>query len=106
METLACPSHSCTLAMSASFESAFVAAVARIECTHTPYHFSVDARRLRVFHDDVAVDGAGIEVLVERAGAVVLHGPEEGTVQTLMHHCPPPCFPVSRYSPISRSAIG
>jgi hypothetical protein len=36
VETLAWPSHSWTLAMSASFESAFVAAVARIECTHTP----------------------------------------------------------------------
>jgi hypothetical protein len=36
VETFACPSHSSTLAISASFESAFVAAVARIECTHTP----------------------------------------------------------------------
>jgi len=36
VETLACPIHSWTLAMSASFESAFVAAVALIECTHTP----------------------------------------------------------------------
>jgi hypothetical protein len=36
VETLACPSHSWTFAMSASFESAFVAAVARSKCTHSP----------------------------------------------------------------------
>ena len=30
------PSHSCTFAMSDACESAFVAAVARIECTQTP----------------------------------------------------------------------
>lgn len=36
VKTFVWPSHSCTLAMSASFESAFVAAVARIECTQPP----------------------------------------------------------------------
>ena len=37
VETLAWPSHSWTLAMSASWESALVAAVARRECTHNPF---------------------------------------------------------------------
>ena len=37
METFACPSHSCTLAMSASWDSALVAAVALSEYTHNPF---------------------------------------------------------------------
>ncbi len=37
---LACPSHSCTLAMSASWSSALVAAVARSECTPNPSMFT------------------------------------------------------------------
>ena len=101
METLAWPSHSCTLAMSASFESAFVAAVARIECTQNADHFGADARLASVLHDDVAVDGAGIEVPVERAGAVVRHGPEEGSVQALMLTAPA-VFP--HFADIPRSA--
>jgi hypothetical protein len=36
VEAFAWPSHPCTLAMFTSLESAFVAAVARIECTLTP----------------------------------------------------------------------
>src|SRR5215813_7609060 len=36
VEISACPSHSCTLAMSALFASALVAAVARMECTQMP----------------------------------------------------------------------
>ena len=37
VETFACPNHSCTLAISALFESAFVAAaVAHSECRYNP----------------------------------------------------------------------
>ncbi len=67
--------------MSASCERAFVAAVARIECTHRPLTSALMPVSRPYFSDDVAVDGAGIEVPVERAGAVVLHRPEEGAVQ-------------------------
>ena len=37
METLACRSHSCTLAMSASWDSALVAAGALSEYSHNPF---------------------------------------------------------------------
>src|SRR5271165_5098668 len=36
VDTLACPSQSWTLAISESCDRAFVAAVARSECTHSP----------------------------------------------------------------------
>jgi len=46
-----------------------------------PGYFEVDAGCASVFDDDVAVDGAGIEVPVKVAGTVVLDGPEEGTFE-------------------------
>jgi len=45
----------------------------------------IEACLLAVFHDDVVVDGAGIEVLVERCRNVVFHGPEEGSAQILIY---------------------
>jgi hypothetical protein len=50
--------------------------------------FSADACRLGVFHDDIAIDGPRIEVPVERAGAIVRDGPEEGRVKAFMTHRP------------------
>jgi hypothetical protein len=47
---------------------------------------SADAGRLCIFHDDVAVDGPRIEVLIERASPVVHDRPEEGRVQAFMAH--------------------
>jgi hypothetical protein len=70
--------------MSPSFDSALVAAVARIECTQ-------NACRFGILDDDIAVDGARIEVPVESAGAVVGNGSEEGFVQVLMF-LPPAVF--------------
>ena len=65
METLAWPSHSWTLAISASCEGAFVAAVARNECTHKPIHLGSAAGLKAVFPDDVVVDRTGIKRPVE-----------------------------------------
>src|ERR1700737_342320 len=45
-----------------------------------PVRFSIDSGLTPVFPDDVAIDGAGVQMLVQRTCAVVLHGPEEGTV--------------------------
>src|SRR6202043_653163 len=59
------------LAMSASFDRAFVAAVALSECTHNPFT-SADTGGAAVFPDDVAVDRTWLQVLLRRAGAVVL----------------------------------
>jgi len=47
-----------------------------------------DDRQLGILHDDVAVDGTRIEVLVERPRAVIRNGPEEGRVQAFMAHRP------------------
>ena len=81
METLAWPSHSCTLAISASFESPFAAVVARIECTHNPTTSASMPVLAPVFHDDVAAYGAGLNVFIQCAGAVVYHRLEEGSVK-------------------------
>jgi hypothetical protein len=78
VETLAWPSHSWTLAISASCEGAFVAAVARNECTHKPIHLGSDAGLKAVFPDDVVVDRAGIE-----------QGGQDGPIA----HCPPQKLP-------------
>lgn len=81
METLACPSQSCTFAISASCESAFVAAVALNECTAQPDHFSIDAGCPAILLDNIAVDRTRLQMLIQCACAVVFHGAEEGTVQ-------------------------
>lgn len=44
-------------------------------------HFDVDAGRAGIFLKDVAVDRTGIEMLVQRSGAVVFHGPEKSAFQ-------------------------
>lgn len=44
-------------------------------------YFVVDAGLPAVFSDDIAVDGARLQMLVQRAGPVVFHGPEERTIQ-------------------------
>jgi hypothetical protein len=66
--------------MSASFESALVAAVARSSAPR-PVQLDVDAGVAAVFRQDVFVDGARIEMFVEHACAVIFGRPEEGTVQ-------------------------
>ena len=87
MEGLAWPSHSCTLAMSTSFDS-----VCRGRCPHrmhtNTYGFAADAGRLCVLHNDGLIDRPRVEVPFERAGAIVRHGPEEGRVQAFMPHRP------------------
>jgi hypothetical protein len=77
VETLAWPSHSWTLAISASCESALVA-VARRELHAKPVHFGADASRAAVFQDDITIDRSGIERPVELPGAVVRHRAEHG----------------------------
>jgi hypothetical protein len=64
---LAWPSHSCTLAISASCESALVAAVARRECTDNPFQLGANVGLKPVFLHDVAVDRVAIERPVELA---------------------------------------
>src|SRR5579859_5531613 len=56
---------------------------------------------LCILHDDVAVDGARIEVPIERAGAVVRNGPEEGRIKTFVAYRPAvfPRFQVLRNQP-------
>jgi hypothetical protein len=64
VETLACPSRSWTLAMSASWDSAF-GRCRRPQRMHTqPVHFGIDPGLPPVFPDDVPVDGAGLQMLV------------------------------------------
>lgn len=43
-------------------------------------HFGMNARLAAIFHDDVAVDGAGIEMLIGRSCPVISHGAEEGSI--------------------------
>ena len=80
METLACPSHSWTLPMSASFESALVAAVARNECTHSPFTWALMPVMSSVFAHNVTVDGAAFQVLVQcsRVGSLSDQFPRTG----------------------------
>ena len=54
-----------------------------------PDHLGVDARGASVLAYDVAVDRAGLQVLVQRARAVVFHGAEEGAAQVpaVSRHC-------------------
>ena len=73
------PSHSCTLVMSASFESAFVAAVARNECTQSPFTSALMPVSRPYFHDDVAIDRTGRERMVEIARAVIRHWRKTGS---------------------------
>src|ERR1019366_4249169 len=42
-----------------------------------PNHLSIDAGLASIFPEDVTVYGARLQMLVQRAGAVVLYGPEE-----------------------------
>ena len=77
METLAWPSHSWTLAISASYDRALVAAVAR-RMDAEPVYLSADARLQAVFQDDVAVDGVRVERLLQFLGAVIRHRAEHG----------------------------
>ena len=55
MDTLACPSHSCTFPKSAPRSRALVAAVARRGVRAEA--FSIDPRRLGVFAQDLVVNG-------------------------------------------------
>jgi hypothetical protein len=59
---------------------AFVAAVPRRECTHTPFTSRLTPISRPYLMTIVAVDTAGIEMLIERAGAVVFNGAEEGII--------------------------
>ena len=72
---LACPSHFCTLAMSAPLSRALVAAVARSECTPTPCRF--DAGLPGVVPDDALIHALGVQGLLECPRPVVLDGPKE-----------------------------
>src|ERR1700758_2153671 len=65
VETLAWPSHSGTLAISASCESALVAAVARREWHPQAFYFGADVGLEPAFLHDVAINGGRIERPVE-----------------------------------------
>lgn len=95
--------------MSASCDNAFVAAVARSECTQ-PNHFSIDAGCPPVLLNNIPVNGARLQMFIQRSCAVVFHGAEEGTVQNgtvrLLAILPPPCFASAKYSSTRRCEIG
>src|SRR5271168_72818 len=46
-----------------------------------PDGFGADAGGLGVFDDDVSIDGPGIKMTIQFAGAIVSHRTEEGTLQ-------------------------
>ena len=54
----------------------FAPACVRLAKLLQAWRLVTDTRQLRVLHDNIAIDGAGIEVLVERTGTVV--GPQAG----------------------------
>ena len=92
METLAWPSHSCTLAISASSESAFVAAVSRCKCTHSPFTSALMPVSRPYLRRISLVYRTRIKVLVELAGPIVGNWPEQRFVQAFVL-LPPAVFP-------------
>jgi hypothetical protein len=76
---LAWPSHSWTLAMSASCESAFVADVARSECTHSPITSALTPVARPYFWRTLRY-GARLQVFFQSACPIVFDRAEEGTV--------------------------
>lgn len=53
---------------------------------------AADAGERGVFHDDIAVNGAGIEMPLQCAGAVVRDGAEEGSIQVAQIQFRIACF--------------
>lgn len=52
------------------------------------FHLDIDAGLGSILDDDVAVDGGGIEMLVECAGTVVFHRAEEGAAEIRLRAAP------------------
>jgi hypothetical protein len=64
-----------------SWDSAFVAAVARMEWTQVPIASALTPDSVAYFTNDISVHRAGIERTTNRPGAVVHHRPEARAVQ-------------------------
>ncbi len=69
-----------------------------------PNGFRTDIRRLRILDHDVVIKQPRKQTLIERPGSIVCNRPEERTIK--IKHYPPPRFPNSMYSAISRDTWG